>query len=126
MTAWRMREIDGARILNDHTDPTYDGTVLDELMRLHAEVVTFMRPLVVALPRLGRYLARLDRATRTATGGDDLYVASTRVDSYHVVWRDLHQDLVLLSGAGHDSIEVGDEDDAPDGRYHSRVDATRD
>ena len=123
LTAWRMREIDGARILNDHTDATYDGVVLDDLRRLHAEVVAFMRPLVVALPRLGRYVARLERALSTATGGDDLYVASTRVDSYHVVWRDLHHDFVLLSGAGRDSM-ADDETVARDDRGE-RVDGTR-
>lgn len=117
MTAWRMREIDGASILNDHTDAAYDGSVLEDLGLLDTEVKAFMRPLVVKLARLGGYLERFDRAARAASGGDDLHVASTRVDSYQVIWRDLHQELVLLSGGGHDSIDVVEETafDSPPG-----------
>ena len=33
-----------------------------------------------------------------ARGGDQRYVASPRVDSYHSVWFELHEDLIRLSG----------------------------
>ncbi|TMD67087.1 MAG: hypothetical protein E6I84_04175 [Chloroflexi bacterium] len=47
---------------------------------------------------LRRYLARLDRALTAAKGGDQRFVASPRVDSYHGVWFELHEELILLAG----------------------------
>jgi hypothetical protein len=33
-----------------------------------------------------------------ARSGDQRFVASPRVDSYHSVWFELHEDLIRLSG----------------------------
>jgi pyruvate,orthophosphate dikinase len=49
-------------------------------------------------PRLGRYLERLSHALALAQGGDHRFVASPRVDSYHGVWFELHEELILLAG----------------------------
>ena len=37
-------------------------------------------------------------AAAAAAGGDGMYIASPRVDSYHGVWFELHEDLILLAG----------------------------
>ncbi len=42
------------------------------------------------------YDRRSDRALELARGGDQRYVASPRVDSYHSVWFELHEDLIRL------------------------------
>ena len=57
-----------------------------------------LAPLVGDLPRLDGYRQRLDQAAAQATGGDGRYVASPRVDSYHSVWFELHEDLIRLTG----------------------------
>ena len=31
-------------------------------------------------------------------GGDQRFIASPRVDSYHSVWFELHEELILLAG----------------------------
>jgi pyruvate,orthophosphate dikinase len=72
--------------------------VLDRLADLHAEALAWIRPLEVGLARLGRYGARLERAAGLALSGDAAYVASPRVDSYHTVWFELHEDLIQLAG----------------------------
>ena len=41
---------------------------------------------------------RLQLALTAALGGDQRFVASPRVDSYHSVWFELHEDLILLAG----------------------------
>jgi hypothetical protein len=51
-----------------------------------------------SIPRYSVYLARLERALGLAQGGDQRYVASPRVDSYHSVWFELHEDLIRLAG----------------------------
>lgn len=108
VTAWQMREVDGAQAFNDHTDAVYDAKVMADLAALHADASAWLRPLVAGLPRLAAYHERLERAAAAATGGDNRYVASPRVDSYHGVWFELHEDLILLAGRNRaDEVAAG-------------------
>ena len=95
VTAWQMRDDE---TLNDHLDADYDRAVLDRLGSLHDDVTGWLTPLESADPRLADYRVRLGRAIRKAQGGDHRYVASPRVDSYHGVWFELHEDLIQLAG----------------------------
>ena len=108
VTAWQMREVDGAQAFNDHSDAAYDAKVLDGLAALHADASAWLRPLVAGLPRLAAYHRRLERALAAARAGDHRYVASPRVDSYHGVWFELHEDLILLAGRNRaDEVAAG-------------------
>ena len=98
VTDWQLREVDGSPVVNDHADEAYDRSVLGRLDALHGDAVAWLVPIVASVGRCGRYVARLDRAVRLAVGGDVRYVASPRVDSYHSVWFELHEDLILLAG----------------------------
>jgi pyruvate,orthophosphate dikinase len=98
VTAWQMRVVDGAQAYNDHSDPVYDADVLTRLAALHADASAWLAPLVAGLPRLGAYGDRLEHAAAMAAAGDGKYVASPRVDSYHSIWFELHEDLILLAG----------------------------
>ncbi len=98
VTAWQMREVDGTQALNDHTDPVYDAGVLAQLEAVHGDALGWLGSIDVPVPRFTTYRARLDRAARLAAGGDGRYVASPRVDSYHGIWFELHEDLILLAG----------------------------
>ena len=95
VTDWQTR---GPETLNDHTDAAYDASVLARLADLHRDVEAWLAPLAAALPRLGRYGARLSAAAAAAAAGNGKYVASPRVDSYHGAWFELHEDLILLAG----------------------------
>ncbi len=98
VTDWQMREVNGQQVLNDHTDGTYDAAVLTEFAALHADAVTWLGELSAGLERLGSYVARLDRAAAEVAGGDTNYLASPRIDSFHNIWFELHEDLILLAG----------------------------
>lgn len=98
VTDWQMRTVDGEQQFNDHTDAAYDRSVLDRLAGLHDDAVAWLGPLMERLPRLRRYRARLERAAARALNGDQAYVASPRVDSYHSVWFELHEELIQLAG----------------------------
>jgi pyruvate,orthophosphate dikinase len=98
VTDWQMRTVDGEQQFNDHTDAAYDRSVLDRLGALHADAVAWLRPLEERLARLAGYRARLERAAAAARNGEQAYVASPRVDSYHTVWFELHEELIQLAG----------------------------
>ncbi len=97
VTAWQLRDPE-AQVLNDHSDPDYDRSVLERLGALHADTTSWLGGLVPGCPRLAGYGVRLDRALEQALGGDQRYVASPRVDSYHGIWFELHEDLIQLAG----------------------------
>ena len=98
VTAWQMKAVDGKQVLNDHVDAAYDAAVLAELAALHADASAWIGPLVGQLPRLARYAQRLDAAAAAVAAGDGRYIASPRLDSYHGVWFELHEDLIRLAG----------------------------
>jgi pyruvate, orthophosphate dikinase len=98
VTAWQMRESDGAQVINDHTDEQYDAEVVEKLTALHADTVSWLESLGEAISRFPVYLARFNRAMAAVSSGDGRFVASPRVDSYHSVWFELHEDLIRLAG----------------------------
>ncbi|MFI5261064.1 MAG: pyruvate, phosphate dikinase [Candidatus Limnocylindrales bacterium] len=98
VTAWQMRAQDGPPVLNDHSDPAYDRSVLERLVALDADAGAWLAPLTSGPARLVTYRQRLQRALEAALAGDQRYVASPRVDSYHSVWFELHEDLIRLAG----------------------------
>jgi pyruvate,orthophosphate dikinase len=98
VTAWQMREVDGAQTFNDHADPAYDARILADLDALHVDASAWSRQLEAGLPHLAVYRQRLDRAAAATASGDHRFVASPRVDSYHGIWFELHEELILLAG----------------------------
>jgi hypothetical protein len=98
VTDWQLRPTDGEPVLNDHSDPGYDAAILARLADLHADVAAWMPPLEAGWARAGRYRVRLDAAMARALEGDHRYLASPRVDSYHGVWFQLHEELIQLAG----------------------------
>lgn len=98
VTSWQMREVEGEQVINDHTDEDYDREVLEQFTSLHEDAASWLDGLRDGLPRLGDYATRLQRAADLVSDGDHSYIASPRVDSYHSVWFELHEDLIRLAG----------------------------
>jgi pyruvate, orthophosphate dikinase len=98
VTAWQMKEVDGQPVLNDHADTAYDAAVLADFAGLHTDASAWLAPLPDGLPRLGVYGQRLGAAAAAVAQGDHRYIASPRLDSYHGVWFELHEDLIRLAG----------------------------
>ena len=66
--------------------------------RSHAEAAAWLTASSAGWPRAGGYRVRLSTALEQALAGDLRFVASPRVDSYHGVWFELHEELILLAG----------------------------
>jgi pyruvate, orthophosphate dikinase len=102
VTGWQLRDGAAEPTLNDHSDAEYDAALLGDLAVLDADTDQWLRPVSTELPRFATYRVRLERALRLARAGDGRYVASPRVDSYHGVWFELHEDLIRLAGRRRD------------------------
>jgi hypothetical protein len=98
VTDWQMRPVGGQLVLNDHGDRRHDQMVVARLRRTDATVSAALAPLTIALPRFEVYPRRLQRAVRLVGDGDHSMVAAPVKDSYHTVWFELHEELIILSG----------------------------
>jgi pyruvate,orthophosphate dikinase len=98
VTAWQLRDLAGQQVVNDHTDAAYDAAVLADLAAAHTKVAGWLASVDDASGRLAAYQRRLARAAGAIAAGDSRFVASPRVDSYHSVWFELHEELIRLAG----------------------------
>jgi hypothetical protein len=95
-TRWQVRSApDGSQEPNDHSDAGYDAAVIDDLGSVHKDVVDALAPAAEASPRFGRYAERFAAALERVRGGDQAAFARPMSHSYHDVWMELHQDLLL-------------------------------
>ena len=96
-SAWQLRSVDGVAVVNDHRDTAYDGRVLELFADLDRRAEVVCGELAEALPRFGRYRERLASALGRARGGA-LEELADSMTSYHVVWFQWHEDLLVTLG----------------------------
>jgi hypothetical protein len=96
-TAWQLRSVDGVAAPNDHADPAYDARVLDRLTDLDRRAEAACADLASAMLRFRRYRVRLADALARARSGALEYVTDD-LASYHAVWFQLHEDLLVTLG----------------------------
>ena len=98
VTDWQMRRVGGQHTVNDHSDRRHDERVIARLRRTDAKASTALVPLTDALTRFDVYPRRLRRAVTLVCDGDHSMLAAPLKDSYHTVWFELHEELIILSG----------------------------
>ncbi|MGW5520565.1 MarR family transcriptional regulator [Nocardia africana] len=89
---WQMRSETEP---NDHSDADYDERVIARLADVDKKLEPDLLTLSSRLPRFGRYRARLSAALDRVRSGDNAAFARPMYNSYHDVWMELHQDLLL-------------------------------
>lgn len=94
-SAWQMRA-DGSP--NDHEDEDYDAGVVADLAAIDERIAAALDDAAGVVPRFGRYRGRLASALDKVKAGDRAAFARPMYDSYHDVWMELHQDLLLTAG----------------------------
>jgi len=98
-TDWQLRPIDGGdSIPNDHTNQAYDLGIVERLIEIHESVVPLCQRLSIMLVRYAPYRGRFDRAYRLIKQGDRDALTRPLSGSYHDVWMELHEDLLLTLG----------------------------
>jgi hypothetical protein len=94
---WQIRKSEQPLVLNDHTDRVYDGSVLARLRSVNAAVQPICAALAARLERFAQYGPRLATALDRARHGE-LDQVTDSLDSYHAVWFQLHEDLLVTLG----------------------------
>ncbi|ETW26465.1 hypothetical protein [Mycobacterium gastri] len=83
---------------NGHDDAGYDAAVLARLDDVHRRVQPIIAAAAAQLPRLGHYSAKLNAALDKVKSGDIAWLTRPLIDSYHTVWFELHEELILAVG----------------------------
>jgi pyruvate,water dikinase len=65
-----------------------------QLRALHERFAPIATRIGTALARLAPYAGRFESALSSLAAGDDRYLASPMVDSYHTLWFELHEELI--------------------------------
>jgi hypothetical protein len=91
---WQLREGQP----NDHADAAYDAVVLQRLVDLDASAAPVVAALGDVLVRLAAYGPRLARTCQRVVKGETTMFTGVMCGSYHDVWMELHEDLILTQG----------------------------
>ena len=96
-TDWQVRSDApaGAQVLNVHDDAAYDRAVIERLGEIDAGIQPVIVELAQALDRFGAYGRRLAAALARVEAGDTDWFTGAMVESYHTVWFELHEDLLV-------------------------------
>lgn len=100
---WQVRREGGIEEANDHSDPSYDAEVVDRLVELNGSARTCLDRMAQRAPRYAVYGARLDDCAERLLAGDTKAFTAPLAESYHTVWFELHQDLLLTLGLERES-----------------------
>lgn len=98
ITDWQTLDVAGQRVPNDHSNEAHDQRVIDRLGALHERADKIFARLVAGLARLAIYRDKLLAALEKAEDGAIEWVSDARIDSYHTVWFELHEELLRLMG----------------------------
>ena len=65
---------------------------------VHPAVRELVARAVDLVPRLAPYRDRFDTAMEHLQRGDEKYLVSVTLDSYHTVWFQFHEELIEMAG----------------------------
>ncbi len=92
--AWQLK--DGEP--NDHADSSYDQAVVQQLVSLNEHTIPVVAAMGSVLARLAPYAPRLADTCARVTNGESKMFTGVMCGSYHDVWMELHEDLILTQG----------------------------
>jgi hypothetical protein len=98
ITDWQTLTVGGQRVPNDHSNAAYDEGIIGRLGDLHERADKIFSRMAALLPRLGIYRQKLGAALEKAEDGELQWVSDVRIESYHTVWFELHEDLLRILG----------------------------
>jgi hypothetical protein len=91
---WQLR--DGQP--NDHSEAVYDEAIIERLVAMKDESVPVVSAMAEVLGRLAPYVPRLESTAKRVVAGEQNMFTGVMCGSYHDVWMELHEDLILTQG----------------------------
>ncbi len=91
---WQLRD----SAPNDHSDAAYDAAVVEHLVALNGDVLPLVVVMGEVLARLAPYAPRLVSTCQRVVAGETKMFTGVMCGSYHDVWMELHEDLILTQG----------------------------
>jgi len=91
------------RLCHDWQSQPGDWSVLDRATTLDERIGPVVKHISAAAPRFAPYRRLLRDALARVRDGDNDWLTSPRLDSYHTVWMRLHEDLLLALGVDRSS-----------------------
>ena len=91
---WQLRDGDP----NDHTDADYDASVIERLTDLHKRAHPVVTHFGESVERYEPYAERLVTVLDRVRIGESNMFTGVMCGSYHDVWMELHEDLILTQG----------------------------
>lgn len=98
ITQWQTVELADKLISNDHSDVDYDNQIIDKIGNLHERYQPILEIMTTLLPRLSFYQDKLMEALEKAEDGEIQWVSDARLESYHTIWFEMHEDLLRVLG----------------------------
>jgi hypothetical protein len=95
---WQVRDVGGRMVRNDHADTRYDAAVVHDLSTALDHVRPVGARLAGVLERFQPYAPQLEEAMARVWSGDGDYVARPVIPSFHTVWFEMHEDLLVTLG----------------------------
>jgi hypothetical protein len=96
ITEWQTIDVRGESVPNDHSNKGYDDKIIDRLGDLHEHAEGALDLMARALPRFSIYRDKLGAALEKAEDGAIEWVSDAKIESYHTLWFELHEDLLRL------------------------------
>lgn len=97
VTDWQLKGGPGG-VPNAHDDAEYDAAVLFRLDEVHARTMPIITAAAAQLPRLNAYATKLTAALDKIRTGETTWLTRPLIDSYHTVWFELHEELIVAVG----------------------------
>ena len=91
---WQLRNGE----TNDHSDKAYDDDCIKRLGVLDDEAQPICHSFAEVAKRFDGYAARLTGGRKALEAGDQRMFTGVMCGSYHDVWMELHEDLLLTQG----------------------------
>jgi len=91
---WQLKE--GAP--NDHSDTQYDKQVIERLVEMNKLASPIVETMGDVLGRIAPYAPRMLTSSQRVVAGENSMFTGVMCGSYHDVWMELHEDLILTQG----------------------------
>lgn len=86
-----------------------DPKALSRLDEVHHRVKPIIAAAARQLPRLRAYSMKLQAALDKVKGGETTWLARPLIDSYHTVWFELHEELIVAIGLTREEAARADD-----------------